>query len=437
MTAAVAVNASPAAARMSHVRQAFLSLFWFGLQAHWAAILLITLPQQAFLIGGDAAKGQTLGIVLLLGAVVSMVVAPLFGALSDRTITRFGRRRPWIVVGTLLNVVGLFALAYTPRANDLSSLPLFVLAFMWVELANNLANAPFNALIPDLVPKAQRGSASGWFGLMNILGSFTGAVTGLVFTRAGVTDIPAIYQFLAVVLVLSMIGTVLSVKEPQVLHPPAPFRLDDFLRGLVTPFRDHDFRWVFWTRFLWVMGTFTVQEFLLFFMRDVVKNFSLFGQTVAENAESAVSFFSAALLLGAVGPSLIAGILSDRFGRKIMVYVSSGLQAIVPIIFVLSGSFELAVLMGLVFGIGYGAYQAVDWALAVDVLPKGEAAAKDMGIWHASLVLPQVLAPAITGFTLTALKPSGLLLGYTVVFVMTAMWFVLGTVFVRGIRGVR
>ena len=93
--------------------------------------------------------------------------------------------------------------------------------------------------------------------------------------------------------------------------------------------------------------------------------------------------------------------------------------------------------VGALFGIGYGAYQAVDWALAVDVLPKGEAAAKDMGIWHVSLVLPQVLAPAITGFTLTAFKPVGLLLGYAVVFVLTALWFVLGTVFVRAIRSVR
>src|SRR5262245_23038348 len=125
MTASAVVL--PTAARMSHLRQAFLSLFWFGLQAHWAAILLITLPQQAFLIGGETAKGQTLGIVLLLGALVSMLAAPLFGALSDRTITRFGRRRPWIVLGTVMNVLGLFALAYWPRANDLSSLPIFVL----------------------------------------------------------------------------------------------------------------------------------------------------------------------------------------------------------------------------------------------------------------------------------------------------------------------
>ncbi|MBI5879757.1 MAG: MFS transporter [Chloroflexi bacterium] len=440
MTVNAAVSAPTQ--RLSHLRQALLSAFWFGLQAHWAAILLITLPQQAFMIGGDAAKGQTLGIVLLLGAFVSMVVAPLFGALSDRFVTRFGRRRPWMVVGTLMNVLGLYGLAYLPRANDLSSLPLFIGAFMWVELWNNAANAPFNALIPDLVPKDQRGSASGWFGLMNILGSFTGAVTGLVFTQNGVTDVVTIYQFIAVVLIVSMIVTVVSVKEPKVTVKLPPFKLREFVAGLAEPMRDHDFRWVFWTRFLWVMGTFTVQEFLLFYMRDVVKTFTLFGNPGAQNAESAVSFFSAALLFGAIAPSIIAGILSDRFGRKKMVYIASGLQALVPIVLIFTDSFEAAVIMGLIFGIGYGAYQAVDWAMASDVLPSEADYAKDMGVWHIAWTFPQVIATPIAGVLLDKFQVIGAQsgqanLGYTVIFVLAAFYLLLGTVLVRKVRKVR
>jgi MFS family permease len=93
--------------------------------------------------------------------------------------------------------------------------------------------------------------------------------------------------------------------------------------------------------------------------------------------------------------------------------------------------------VGALFGVGYGAFQAVDWALAVDVLPPGENAAKDMGIWHVALVLPQVLAPALSGALLAVLKPLSLLAGYTVVFVVTACWFVLGTVLVSRVRGAR
>ena len=99
-----------------------LSLYWFATSVLWTAILITTLPSQAYAIGGDATKGRTLGVILLVGAFVSMVVAPLFGAISDRLITRWGRRRPWLVLGTLLSLIGLVGLAYFPHANDLSSL---------------------------------------------------------------------------------------------------------------------------------------------------------------------------------------------------------------------------------------------------------------------------------------------------------------------------
>ena len=427
---------------MSHFRQATLSLYWFGTQAHWSAILLITLPQQAFLIGGDAVKGQTLGIVLLIGAFVSMLVAPLFGALSDHIRTPWGRRRPWIVVGTLMNVVGLFGLIYFPRPHNLGSLPLFILAFMWVEFWNNVATAPFSALIPDIVPANQRGSAAGWYGLMSMLGNFAGGLSALLFTRNGVTNITSIYIFIAGAMIFGMLGTVLFVREPPVTREPPPFRWGEFFRGLLEPFRDHDFRWVFWTRFLMMMGTFTVQEFLQFFMRDVVKDFTIFGHTLAQNAESAVSFFIIALLFGAIASSLAAGILSDRFGRKFMVYISSALQAIVPIVFIFYAPFGVVVGLGLVFGLGYGAYQAVDWALASDVLPSHEDYAKDMGVWHVALTFPQVISTPIAGFLLDRFQAVGSRnavphLGYTVIFLLATIYLALGTVLVRQIRKVR
>jgi len=429
--------------RMSHFQQAMLSLYWFGTSAHWAAILLITLPKQALLIGGDTVKGRTLGIVLLIGAFVSMLVAPLFGALSDHITTRWGRRRPWIVIGTLMNVIGILGLIYFPRPNDLSSLPLFILAFMWVEFWNNVATAPFSALIPDIVPLDQRGSASGWYGLMNMLGNATGAVAfTFLFTRDGQTNLTAIYYAVAGALIFGMLGTVLFVKEPEVKRELPPFRWSEFLHGVIEPLRDHDFRWVFWTRFLMVMGTFTVQEFLQFFMRDVVKDFSLFGKTVAPNAETAASFFLAGLLIGAVISSLAAGILSDRFGRKFMVYISSALQAIVPIVFIFFSPFALVVTLGLVFGLGYGAYQAVDWALASDVLPSQEDYAKDMGVWHVAFTFPQVIATPIAGFLLDKFQVVGIQngvpnLGYTAIFALATLYFILGTVLVRQIRKVR
>jgi len=86
------------------------------------------------------------------------------------------------------------------------------------------------------------------------------------------------------------------------------------------------------------------------------------------------------------------------------------------------------------YGSGYGAFLAVDWALALDALPEGADAAKDLGIWHMSFVLPQVIAPVIAGQILSALKHISFPLAYTVVFALASLWFLLGTLFVIPIK---
>lgn len=429
--------------RMSGWQQAALSLYWFATNAHWTAILITLLPLQAEQIGGAEFKGTTIGLILAIGAFVSMVVAPLFGAWSDHVSTRIGQRKPFLIAGTIGNVLGLLTLAIIPSTP--AALVPYMLAFIWIELFNNLATAPYAGLIPHLVPVEQRGSASGWMGLMLMLGNFLGGITGLVLPLLG--GISGAYIAIALIMVIGMLGTVLTIQEPEPSPVPS-FRWGVFLRGLFEPFRSHDFSWVFWTRFLVTLGTFTVQSFLLFYMKDVVAggtepyNYSFFGLTLAQDAAAATSFFVLALLVGAILSSLVAGTLSDRYGRKLMVYISGGLQALVVAVFIFYGNFELAVIMGIVFGLGYGAYQAVDWALASDVLPSADDYAKDMGVWHISFTLPQVLAVPIGGVLLDTFQRIGRQsgqpnLGYTVLFVLAVLYFVLGTVLVRQVRGAR
>jgi MFS family permease len=125
-----------------------------------------------------------------------------------------------------------------------------------------------------------------------------------------------------------------------------------------------------------------------------------------------------------------------------MVYAASGLQAIVPFLLIFSGSFTFVVGLGIVFGLGYGAYGAVDWAMASDVLPSEADHAKDMGVWHVADTLPQVVAVPIAGRLLDHFQAVGQQqgtpnLGYTIIFSLTVVYFILGTVFVRKIRKVR
>jgi MFS family permease len=200
------------------------------------------------------------------------------------------------------------------------------------------------------------------------------------------------------------------------------------------PLRDHDFFWVLATRFFNTFGIWTIAPFIAYFFKDVVhrKDYAFDS-----------SLWLLAVIGGGVIPAVVGGYLSDRLGgrRKLFVYISSGMQAAVSavLLFTLVTDLPTLYMLGVLFGLGFGAYQAVDWALACDVLPdRDNAAAKDMALFHVSFTLPQVFGPALAGQLLYHLNQSpGANFGYRVVFATAAIWFVLSLVFVRNIKGVR
>ena len=488
-----------------------ISIFWLALNFHWAALGIIILPSQVFKIVGDANKGVALAFVLVPGAFVSLFANPLFGLLSDRTKGRlavWGRRRPYILTGTLVNIGGLVWMAL---ARDIPSL---AIAYVIVQFSNNAATAPFHALLPDIVPVEQRGLASGVMGLLSIVGTIGGVILAGIFIDAS-KPLPAYqqglwltYGIIIAVLVALMLITIFSVKErksvgtqsiapdhpaeqrahPELTAPKENLTLKQEKRspwltrttiidivgtlvaalivfGLMTlwnllnighlqiggdvqqvvleaiatigilrlfdfkPRRDPDFAWVLLTRLVMMLGIYTVQDFLQFYMRDAVK---------VAHPEQQTTNFIIILSLTSLVSALVVGWLSDRFGRKRMVYVSGGFMAAVGLIFIVTQSLPIVLAAGAIFGIGYGAYTSVDWALVADVLPSHEHYARDMGVWNISLSLPQVIAPILGGPLIDSFTRSGNpILGYQLLFAMSIAYCLIGTVTVRFIRGVR
>src|SRR5690349_957917 len=147
-----------------------LNLFWFANAVHWGALLSIVVPSQVEKLFGN--KELNFPLVVIGGTVAAVIVHPLAGALSDRTTARLGRRRPWLLWATLPNLFGLALMAIAP------TLPLLALAYLIVQVANNAANAPWAAIIADLVPPQQRGAASGWSGLLGVVGTVVGSLLG-------------------------------------------------------------------------------------------------------------------------------------------------------------------------------------------------------------------------------------------------------------------
>lgn len=467
-----------------------ISLFALAFNFHWAALGIILLPGQVYEIVGQAQKGVALAFVLVPGAFVSLFANPLFGWLSDRTRGRlagWGRRRPYILLGTLLNVAALLWMA---SLRDIFSL---AVAYVLVQFSSNAAQAPFHALLPDLVPARQYGLTSGVIGLLGIAGTIGGVVVSGQLVDSSLPwaqyqpGLWRAYLIIIAVMLILMLITIVAVRE----RPFASLAAADKARtggwvrlsrrtsltivgtltallaiwGLMTlwnlqpvaglpisgsaeqvvlevvatvgilrlfdfnPRRDPDFAWVLATRLVMMLGIYTIQTFLEFYMKDAV------GVPHPEQAATSfvilVSFTS---LLSAFG----AGWLSDHFGRKRLVYISGSLMALVGVVFVLTHALPVVVAAGAIFGLGYGAYQSVDWALVAEVLPSGGTFARDMGVWNIALSLPQVIAPVLGGPIIDAFNRMGRpVQGFQILFTMAIIYCILGTVTVRFIRSVR
>jgi MFS family permease len=261
-----------------------------------------------------------------------------------------------------------------------------------------------------------------------------GSGAGLAVTAAlaGSGGVRAVYAVIAPVILLSMVPTILAARGEDNLPiergPSLPMRAAaaEFLRPLWTG----DFGWVILTRLCITAGITSVAYFLFNFFRDVVK---------VGNPGQFTPVWFLVVLVTAVPFGLAAGALSDRYGRKRFVYASGAIQSLVALTFVIlyPTSLPLVFAAGVAYGVGYGCYYAVDWALACDTLPDGASRAKDMGLFHVALTMPQVVVPAVAGVVLdyfNRLSPNS---GYRVVFSAAIVFLLLGTVLVSRIRSVK
>lgn len=240
-----------------------------------------------------------------------------------------------------------------------------------------------------------------------------------------------VYLFLVGLFIPFSLLTILGIKEVPRPPPRDPFSVKKMLKEFyLDPKVYKDFYWVIITRFLEDMGVYSILPFFQYYYKDVLKS---------DNAVVLSSLTVAVIVIVSIPSSIIAGKLSDRTGRKVMVYASTAIMAFgcsVLCIICFFPSIPLSLIMAGFVGIGYGSYQAVDWAFALDVLPPGANIAKDMGIWHLAFVLPQVISPVITGALLKGVKTVSIPGAYAAVFGITVFWFATASIFVYPVKNV-
>lgn len=396
-----------------------LSFFWFTSNAQWTALIIILGPAVIRRFVGDTQAGLVLSGLTAVGALIASVVQPLVGAISDRKVGSLGRRRPYMLVGVPLTALLLGYMGTAP------SIVLFAAAYFLLQMVANLASAPYQALIPDLVVADQRGTASGYMGLMTQAAVIGGVVIASTFT------IRTAFEVLALLQVLGLVVTVVGVREVPQRTAAAPFRWRAFLQSFWIPPREHsDWWWVFGTRLMVLMGFGTLEYYL---------NYYLVYVQHMKNPNGPLESILLLVTVGSLISVLTAGWLSDRLQRRKMMVRWGGLvMGLSALGFVFSHGMTQILLLSFLFGVGYGTYLSTDWALAVDVLPKGRDAAKDMGLWSISQTLSQTLATLIAGGLLAVLVASaGLAASYRVLYLVTFVYFLAGSLLISKVKSVR
>ncbi len=372
--------------RFSFPRLAALSVYWLAINYLWQGMGALILPRLILGTVGSAHRGTALAVLSALGAIVAILVQPAAGALSDRCRVRWGRRKPFMLAGTLGDLVCLFGLALAGSYGAL------IIPYCALQVCSNTAEGAYQGLLPDQVPESQRGRASGYYGIAVFLGTALGfLLTGILISLG---HVQLALLTVAVVLLLALVLTLAFVPDAPAEEPRPPRRLA--LLGVFSfrPRENPDFTWLLASRLLALMGITGLTDFALLYIKATF--YPGGGSAVANRASGATSVLLAVVVVLALLVTLPAARLSQRLGRRALVRGACWLGAAGTLLLILAHSILFVYLIGVLIGGAFGMLLSVDWAFVVDLVPP-EASGRFMGISNLATAGSGILATIIAG----------------------------------------
>ena len=366
-----------------------ISLYWLGISAVWSGILDIVNGRLQFAhLAEKGSEGIGALQIALVGTVIAIAVQPTVGSISDYTITRWGRRKPYIFIGATLDVVFLYGIA---TSNSVAAIGAFVAL---LQFSSNFAQGPFQGYVPDLVPGRQVGLASGLLGLFSALGNLLGYGAAALAVRQSDSDPNAFFygtMAIGVIEFVAMLGVVAGVHEGTRVksrNGRSWFAIAREAWGFDI-LRERSFMWLVGSRLFILIGASLYPVLSTFYLAQV------FGLDAQQTGDTKI------ILLGIVAACLTVAVipaarLSDRMGRKNIIYgscamgaIGLGLGAVAPIL-------PIAMLGAGLFALSAGAFLAVDWALMSDIVPKASTG-RYMGISNVATASAGTIALAVGG----------------------------------------
>jgi len=408
----------PAAHRVGWGFISLYALAYMSTSLLFVAPLLVTLPLKVNSLVGIKQAPNSLALVAGVGALLAMVGNPFFGKMSDRTASRWGMRRPWMIIGLVGGSAGILIIALAP------SIPVVLAGWCIAQLCFNALLAATVAVLPDQVPSVQRGLVSGVLGVCLPVASVCGTFLVKLFTGS----LLAMYLGPCAIGGLFILLFAVTLKDRRLAKAEKPaWSLREFASTFyVSPRQNPDFSWAFASRFMFVLAYAFLVTYQAYYLLDKI------GSAKADVPQQ---IFLGTLVQSAVivAASLIGGRLSDRTGRrKIFVLTASIVYGLALFVIAIASDFNGFLVGMAIGGLGFGVYVAVDLALVVDVLHDKDNAAKDLGVFNIAGALPFSIAPAIAPVILAIGGGS-----YGVLYAVAGLCAVIGAFAVLPVRSVR
>jgi MFS family permease len=399
----------------------FISLFtlaYMSANLVFQAPILVTLPLKVNSLVGIKQAPGSLALVASIGAFVAIFGNPFFGRMSDRTSSRLGMRRPWMVIGVVGGTLGVAIVSFAPNT------PAVLLGWCIAQLFFNAMLASLAAVLPDQVPASQRGTVSGVLGVCLPIAAVSGTYIVKLFTGHQVATflVPCATGGFFILLFAGVLKDRHLAKGDRPVWSMREFATTFYVKPRTSP----DFAWAFVSRFMFLMAYALLTTYEAYYLLQKI------GSAVADVPQQ---IFLGTVVQGIVivAASLIGGHLSDRTGRrKIFVCTAAIVYGLAMFALAMASNFNGFLVGMAISGLGFGVFAAVDLALVVDVLPNPGHNAKDLGVFNIAGALPFSLAPA--------LAPAILAIGggsYGVLYAVAGVCAVLGAGAILRVKGVR
>ena len=370
------------------LRQLFdISIYWLGLSAIWTGLDFILggrLEYEGLVPAGT--EGGALIRMTFAGVIVASILQPTVGAISDYTSSRWGRRKPYIFVGSILDVLFLAGIATS------NSVVMIAAFFLLLQVSSNTAQGPFQGYVPDLVPERQVGLASAMLGIFQVLGNITGAIVGnlgLITHQYAIATVG-----LGIIEVTTMLVVVLRVHEGKAAKSREG---RSWLRVAASAWgfdilREHSFLWLLGSRFCFLMAGGMLLSLAIFYLSR--------AHGLAEDAAGSTAIVISVLVAGFTVVSVIPSArISDRIGRKPVIWTACGIGVVAMAILALAPSIPVALPGVALYGIASGVFLAVDWALMTDIIPKASSG-RYMGLSNVATATSGIVGLAVGGIVM-------------------------------------